>query len=281
MSTYVVGDLQGCLSPLEDLLERMAFDARHDCLWLTGDLVNRGPESLQTLRYLMAMGNSVRCVLGNHDLHLLAASAGHGRKHRSDTIADILDAPDRNTLIDWLRQQPLAYADPAFPDTIMVHAGVLPQWSAKKTLKLAREVEQALRSDAWQDFMAVMYGNQPDCWTDDLAGNDRLRLIINALTRLRFCTASGEMDFKIKDNAKSAPLGYMPWFEVPGRKSARTRILFGHWSTLGLMVRDDLCGLDTGCVWGGRLTGLRLDDGEIFSTPCAAALQSWETPTCG
>lgn len=277
MSTYVVGDLQGCLSPLKDLLERMAFNPASDRLWLTGDLVNRGPESLETLRFLKQLGNAVRCVLGNHDLHLLAAAAGHGRKHRSDTIADILEAPDRDELIDWLRHQPLAYADEAFPDVIMVHAGLLPQWSPKKALKLAAEVEAVLQSDAWQTFMAVLYGNQPDAWDDELTGNDRLRIIVNALTRLRFCTQEGVMDFKIKDSARSAPPGYVPWFEVHGRKSAKARILFGHWSTLGLMVRDDLCGLDTGCVWGGRLTGLRLEDGEIFSTPCAIAQVAGET----
>ncbi len=272
MSTYVVGDLQGCLTPLKDLLERMCFNPQTDRLWLTGDLVNRGPESLDTLRFLMSLGDTVRCVLGNHDLHLLAAAAGHGRKHKSDTIADILEAPDKDALIDWLRTRPLAYSDDAFPDVIMVHAGLLPQWSAKKALKLAAEVEAVLQGDDWQHFMAVLYGNQPDAWNDELEGHDRLRIIVNALTRLRFCTQEGVMDFKIKDNAKSAPPGYVPWFEVHGRKSARSRVLFGHWSTLGLMVRDDLCGLDTGCVWGGRLTGLRLEDGELFSTPCVAML---------
>lgn len=276
MSTYVVGDLQGCLTPLKDLLERMSFNPSTDRLWLTGDLVNRGPESRETLQFLIGLGDAVRCVLGNHDLHLLAAAAGYGRKHRSDTIADILDAPDRNALIDWLRQQPLAYVDDAFPDVIMVHAGLLPQWSAKKALRLAAEVETVLRSDGWEAFMAVLYGNQPDAWNDALEGDDRLRVIVNALTRLRFCTQEGVMDFKIKDSARSAPPGYVPWFEVHGRKSARSRVVFGHWSTLGLMVRADLCGLDTGCVWGGRLTGLRLEDGELFSTPCTAMLATGE-----
>ena len=282
LNTYVVGDLQGCLSPLLRLLEQCKFQPESgDRVWFAGDLVNRGQESLATLRFIKQLGDAATCVLGNHDLHLLAAAAGHGRKHRSDTLDEILTAHDSEDLINWLRQQPLAYADARHPNVLMVHAGVLPQWSARQTLALAQEVQTVLGGDDWQNFMAVLYGNKPGVWEDSLSGADRLRVIVNALTRLRFCTLSGEMDFKSKDNAGTAPDGFMPWFDVPQRASADTRILFGHWSTLGLTVRQDVVGLDTGCVWGGCLTALRLEDNALFSTKCEQAVTPWEQVQCG
>jgi len=282
LNTYVIGDLQGCLSPLLQLLEQCKFQPElGDRVWFAGDLVNRGKESLATLRFIKQLGAAASCVLGNHDLHLLAAAAGHGRKHRSDTLDEILTAPDSEDLINWLRQQPLAHSDPRYPNHMMVHAGVLPQWSAVQTLALAQEVQTILSGDHWQRFMAVLYGNQPVAWQDSLSGTDRLRVIVNALTRLRFCTAQGEMDFKSKDNAGCAPPGFMPWFDVPNRASADTRIIFGHWSTLGLTVRPDVVGIDTGCVWGGCLTALRLEDNALFSTQCEQMLKSWEPVQCG
>jgi bis(5'-nucleosyl)-tetraphosphatase (symmetrical) len=282
VNTYVVGDLQGCLTPLLRLLEQCKFQPESgDRVWFAGDLVNRGQESLATLRFIRQLGDSASCVLGNHDLHLLAAAAGHGRKHRSDTLDEILTAHDSEDLINWLRRQPLAHRDARYPSVMMVHAGVLPQWTADQTMVLAQEVHTVLRSDDWQNFMAVLYGNQPIAWQDHLSGTDRLRLIVNALTRLRFCSASGEMDFKSKDNAGTAPTGFMPWFDVPNRASINTRILFGHWSTLGLTVRQDVVGLDTGCVWGGCLTALRLEDNALFSARCEQAVTPWEQVQCG
>ncbi|MBI3229816.1 MAG: symmetrical bis(5'-nucleosyl)-tetraphosphatase [Burkholderiales bacterium] len=270
MNTFVIGDLQGCQQQASELLQQIdALSAREGraaaTILLAGDLVNRGPQSLQALRHARALGPRLQAVLGNHDLHLLARSVGVGREHVSDTIAPILAAPDRTELLDWLRQRPLAYLHEG---VLLVHAGVLPQWTCEQTLALAHEVETVLRGPDWGDFLREMYGNTPAIWHDDLRGTERLRCIINGLTRLRFCSQEGEIDFLTKEGADAARPGFMPWFEVPGRKSADTTIAFGHWSTLGLLLRENLIGLDTGCVWGGKLSAVRIDDRKLLQVAC-------------
>ena len=267
---YLIGDLQGCCDAFERLLARIDFSPSRDHLWLLGDLVNRGPRSLATLRRLTALGGSVTCLLGNHDLHLLAVAHGVRPPHRNDTLGPILQADDRDALLGWLRQQRLAVFDLGW---LMVHAGVVPQWSLEDTLTLAGEVEAVLRGADLPDFLHVMYGNEPSRWHDGLTGNDRLRFTVNVLTRLRFCSADGELDFKTKDGAGAAPPGYMPWFDVPGRRTAGTPVAFGHWSTLGLLDRPDLLGLDTGCIWGGQLTAARIDGAtrDIIQVACEQA----------
>ena len=261
--TWAVGDLQGCLDPLLRLLPQLPGDAR---LWLPGDLVNRGPRSLDSLRWAIAQGERLVTVLGNHDLHLLAVAAGIRRAHRTDTLDDILAAPDRDALLDWVRARPLAHFEGGW---LMVHAGVLPQWSVERTLELADEVRRVLSGPRWIDFLREMYGNEPAFWSDSLRGNDRLRVIVNALTRIRFCTPEGRMDFAAKEGLGSAPDGYLPWFEVPGRASAGTPIVFGHWAALGLIDRADLLAIDTGCVWGRELTAVRLSARPRRSVDCA------------
>ncbi len=268
----MIGDVQGCDDALERLLAHIGFSPSRDTLYLLGDLVNRGPQSLAVLRRVMALGGAARCVLGNHDLHLLAVSQGVRKPHRSDTLQTVLNAPDRSQLIDWLRTQPLALQAHGW---LMVHAGVLPQWSVAQTLALGGEVQAVLSSPSWADFLHQMYGNQPARWNDDLCGSDRLRVVVNALTRLRFCSADGTMDFDTKDGTEAAPPGFLPWFEVPGRHSAGTPVAFGHWSTLGLLQRPDVLALDTGCVWGGCLSAARLLDApgqvEVLQVACAQA----------
>ncbi|TAK90646.1 MAG: symmetrical bis(5'-nucleosyl)-tetraphosphatase [Burkholderiaceae bacterium] len=268
VSTYVIGDIQGCCNPLDALLHKIAFDASRDRLWLVGDLVNRGHESLAVLRQLKALGDAVTAVLGNHDLHLLAVAEGLAKRGKHDTLDAILAAPDCAELLFWLRQQKLAHFDRG---VLLVHAGVLPQWDVATTLRLAGEVEHMLRGPDYRDFLGQMYGNQPDHWRDDLSGVPRLRMITNALTRLRFCTADGVMEFDTKYGAEDAPPGYLPWFDVPGRATRAVRVAFGHWSTLGLRVEEKLLALDTGCVWGGQLTAVRLEDDAVFQVNCAAA----------
>ena len=255
MTTFAIGDLQGCASQLDRLLERIETIDPEAQLVFVGDLVNRGPQSLQTLRRLRSLGSRVRMVLGNHDLHLLAIAQGIRASGRSDTLNDILQAADRDELLDWLRQQPLALM---VEGHLIVHAGVLPQWTTEQVLALSAEIETQLQGDAWVSFLRNMYGNQPAAWSDELSGPERLRCIVNALTRLRFCTADGKMEFDSKEAPGQPPAGYMPWFDVPGRKTEATPIVFGHWSTLGLIQRDRLMGLDSGCVWGGKLSALRL-----------------------
>ncbi|QTD46130.1 symmetrical bis(5'-nucleosyl)-tetraphosphatase [Ottowia testudinis] len=256
MALYMIGDVQGCDVALGRLLDKLAFSPSRDRLILLGDLVNRGPESLLVLRRMSALGDAAACLLGNHDLHLLAVSQGVRKAHRSDTVAGVLAAPDRDALLDWLRHRPLALQERG---VLMVHAGVLPQWSAAQTLQLAGEVQRVLRGADWAVFMHQMYGNQPDEWHDGLQGAARWRVIVNALTRLRYCTAEGRMEFDTKSGGiDGAPPGYMPWFDVPGRQTARDVVAFGHWSTLGWIDRPDVISLDTGCVWGGCLSALRL-----------------------
>lgn len=265
MPTYAVGDLQGCLAPLERLLDELKFDPARDRLWLVGDLVNRGPDSLAVLRFVRALGEAAVCVLGNHDLHLLALAEGYGRVHKGDTLDAVLDAPDRDELLGWLRQQKLACRDGGY---LMVHAGVLPGWTPEETMQRAAEAEAVLRGAHYREFFAQMYGNAPISWDPGLEGVERLRVIVNAFTRLRYCTAEGQMEFHHKGAPGTQPAGWLPWFEVPGRKSAGTTVVIGHWSTLGLINRDDLIALDTGCLWGGRLTAVRLEDRQVFAVPC-------------
>ena len=265
MTLFVVGDLQGCARQLDELIERvlsLSSDAR---FIFVGDLVNRGPDSLACLRRLRALDTRAQFVLGNHDLHLLAVAHGIRSASPSDTLESLLVAPDKDELLDWLRQQPLALLA---QDHLIVHAGVLPQWTAQQTLDLANEVATVLRSEHWLDFLRAMYGNEPLRWEDGLQGNNRLRCIVNALTRLRFCTAEGEMEFQTKEGSGQTPAGYMPWFELPNRRSQETTIVFGHWSTLGLVLQPNVIGLDTGCVWGGQLSALRLCDRALVQVDC-------------
>ena len=270
MRLYLIGDVQGCVDAFNQLLRKIDFSPSRDKLVLLGDLVNRGPDSLGMLRQLVALGDAVQCILGNHDLHTLAVASGVRKAHKSDTLAPLLAAPDAGTLLNWLRHQPLARLQDGY---LMVHAGVLPQWTAQQTVALGAEVAAALQSPDYADFLRSMYGNTPDSWTENLRGSDRLRVIVNALTRLRFCSAGGAMEFATKEGAGGAPAGYMPWFDVPGRLTALTPIAIGHWSTLGLVNRPDLVALDTGCVWGGCLSAMRIDGGrrELVQVQCAQA----------
>jgi bis(5'-nucleosyl)-tetraphosphatase (symmetrical) len=267
MAIYAIGDIQGCHTTLQQLLLKIQFDPTVDQLWLVGDLVNRGPDSLAVLRWAKAHQDSVITVLGNHDLHALIVYEGAAAAHRMDTLDELLSAPDAPALFDWLRRQRLAYTQDEF---LLVHAGLLPQWNTAQTLALAGEVEHALRGNDYRDFLYQMYGNQPNSWQDDLSGFDRLRVITNALTRLRICTADGEMEFKFKGKLADIPQGYYAWFDLPARASRDSTILFGHWSALGLMLKNDVIALDTGCLWGGSLTALRLQDRQLFQVPRAA-----------
>jgi bis(5'-nucleosyl)-tetraphosphatase (symmetrical) len=262
MALYLIGDVQGCNDALGRLLGEISFSPSRDTLYVLGDLVNRGPDSAGVLRRLMACGHAARCLLGNHDLHLLAWAHGVRQPHGGDTIADVLAAPEREAMLDWLRQQRLALVEESGRQPIlMVHAGVLPQWDAPQTLRLAGEVEDVLRGPDWGGFLHHMYGNEPREWHDSLSGFARLRVIVNALTRIRFCTPAGQMEFEAKGlRAVDAPPGFVPWFDAPGRRTADGVVAFGHWSTLGWLDRPDLLSLDSGCVWGGSLSALRLSE---------------------
>jgi len=262
MTTYVIGDVQGCYQRAQALIERIRLVCAHPELIFVGDLVNRGPDSLATLRLVRALG--AKTVLGNHDLHLLAVAQGIRKTHDGDTLNDIFQAPDCDELLHWLRHQPLAHFENGH---LIVHAGVLPQWSAQKTLDLAHEVETVLRSANWIDFLHHMYGNTPMKWSDDLAGFERLRCIVNGLTRLRYCSADGTMQFAGGDDASKASSGRLPWFDVAGRKSENVTVVFGHWSARGLTLRPRLIGLDTGCVWG-QLTAICLEDRSLIQVDC-------------
>ena len=265
MSTYAVGDIQGCLTPLQTLLNHIDFDPGKDSLWVVGDLVNRGTESLQTLRFLYHLRHSLKIVLGNHDLHLLAVAAGYKKPGRADTLDSILSAPDRDLLLEWLRQQNLLYHDADLNYT-MVHAGIPPQWSLKKALKYAKEIEDILQSQKINTLLASMYGNQPDIWDKNLKGRQRWRLITNYFTRMRFCTPSGRLELNTKAGVNTAPPGYRPWFAHKNRKTKNERIIFGHWAALeGNTNHKNVFALDTGCVWGGKLTMMRLEDQTLFS----------------
>ena len=267
---YLVGDLQGCSDAFEQLLALIDFSPSRDHLVVLGDLVNRGPGSLAVLQRLRGLGSSATCLLGNHDLHLLAVAHGVRRPHRSDTLDAILQAPDRDRWLDWLRQRRLACVDSGW---LCVHAGVLPPWTTAQTLALAAEAEAMLSGPDLGAFLRVMYGNEPRRWSDALQGAERWRFVINTLTRMRFCTADGELEFDTKDGAAAAPTGFYPWFDAPGRATAAQPVAFGHWSTLGLINRPDLLSLDTGCVWGGALSAARVDSGrrDVIQVACEAA----------
>ncbi|MES2954308.1 MAG: symmetrical bis(5'-nucleosyl)-tetraphosphatase [Pseudomonadota bacterium] len=264
MALYMIGDLQGCHEPLTRLLRKLDFSPSRDTLYVLGDLVNRGPDSLAVLRSLEQLGDAAQCLLGNHDLNLLGIRHGLRKPHRGDTVQPVLDAPDSEALLDWLRHRRMAMFAHGW---LMVHAGVLPQWSVAQTLARAGEVESALRGPDLAGFLQGMYGNTPDRWDDSLAGAERLRVIVNALTRIRFCTADGAMEFASTGGKQTALPGYLPWFEVPGRATAGTPLAFGHWSTLGVdtvaagggLLANTLP-LDTGCVWGGCLTAARMGE---------------------
>lgn len=262
LELYAIGDVQGCLASLLQLLRKIPAEAR---LVFVGDLVNRGPDSLATLRFVRRLGGRATCVLGNHDLHLLAVAAGIRAPGRGDTLAEVLAAPDRDELLDWLRYRPLAHREGG---ALFVHAGLMPSWSAEQALALAAEVEAGLRSPGWRAFLASMYGNTPTRWDDALQGPERLRGIINGLTRLRYLQPDGSMDFDIKEGAAAAPPGYHPWFEATDRAAADELIVFAHWSTLGLVLREKLIAIDTGCVWGGELTAVRISDRAVFQVRC-------------
>ena len=265
-----IGDIQGCCDELKALLAEARFSADRDELWFVGDLVNRGPKSLETLRFVRALGANATVVLGNHDLHLLAVAFGSKRKQKDDdTLEAVLEAPDRDQLLEWLLGRPLAVFDEPRGE-FLVHAGLVPEWTPRTAAKLAREVEAVLRDDA-RTLFDSMYGNKPDQWNDALRGMDRLRFVINAFTRMRFCRRDGTVDLKAKGAPGDQHEDLLPWFDVPGRKSAEVRVICGHWSTLGLRRRRDLLALDTGCVWGGALTAVNLDvEAEAIQLPCTS-----------
>ncbi len=265
MATYAIGDIQGCYHAFMALVARLQFNVKHDTLWLVGDLINRGSGSLDVLRWCYQHQLSLKAVLGNHDLHSLAVVHGLKPAHKSDTLQPSIDAHDSGVLFNWLRHQPLMIAQDGYAHGgyAMVHAGLLPQWTLEDALTHAREVEAALQSDDYLNFLANMYGNTPKQWRADFTGMDRLRIITNAFTRLRVCTADGEMEFAFKGELPDIPTGYMPWFDVPNRKSQATHIICGHWSALGLRQRNNIHALDTGCLWGGQLTAMCLETREI------------------
>ena len=269
MATYAVGDIQGCFTSLMRVLEAVSFDQKNDELWCVGDLVNRGEKSLETLRFIKNLGDSAKVVLGNHDLHLLAIAAGCRKANKKDTLEPILNASDRTDLLDWLRHQPLIYSDQNVGYT-MVHAGIPPMWSIKKSIKRASEVEEVIRSDKSHEFFSEMYGDKPDIWDSDLSGVKRLRLITNYFTRMRFCTKNGRLELNTKTGLRQpAPKGFAPWFSFDNPKIT-TKVLFGHWAALeGVTLTDKFIALDTGCVWGGYLTLLCLNDGFRYSVKCA------------
>ena len=270
MSHYVVGDIQGCHAEFRQLLDLVAFDPARDRLWLVGDLVNRGPDSLSVLRFVKSLGSAATTVLGNHDLHLLTVAAGHSAAHRSDTLDAVLKAPDRAELLDWLRRRPLVVCEDAM---LLVHAGLLPSWTPAKALGLSREVEAMFASDQHDAFLRALYGDQPERWSDALTGHDRLRVIVNACTRLRFCAADGTMALHEKRGPAHAPPGLLPWFAHDNRKSAGVMIFCGHWSSLDLMLAPNVAMLDSGCVWGGTLTAMRVEDRRVYQVPSRALAQ--------
>lgn len=276
MALYLIGDLQGCDEPLQRLLDKIDFSPSRDRLIVLGDLVNRGPASAKVLRRVHGFGDAAQSLLGNHDLHLLGVAYGARKVARKDTLGAVLDAPDRDAMLDWLRHQHVALRHEIGGGTLLtVHAGVLPQWTVDDTMRLAGELESALQGPHVTDFFRTMYGNEPAQWNDSLTGAARLRVIVNALTRMRYCTASGLMEFESKDADAGAPEGYMPWFDVPGRKTSTATVAFGHWSTLGWVSRPDLISTDTGCVWGGCLSAVRIgatpQERELIQVKCPQA----------
>ena len=262
MATYAIGDVQGCFDELRRVLKDCGYNEKKDRLWFVGDLVNRGPKSLEVLRFARDLGKRAVTVLGNHDLHLVTQFEGVERPRKDDTFRDVLEAPDAKELVDWLRSRPMMHVEGG---SAMVHAGLLPQWSIEEAVSLGKEVQVALAAPGYRNFLANMYGSKPFEWSDSLAGWDRLRVIVNAMTRMRFCTRKGRMEFHAKGNRP--PDGYQPWYEL--RPKEKQSIIFGHWSTLGLKLTEKLAGLDTACVWGGSLTALRIEDRALYQVPCS------------
>lgn len=269
MATYAIGDVQGCMSSLTSLLDKIDFDASIDRLWFTGDLVNRGPDSVGVLRFVRSLGDSAIVVLGNHDLHLLAAASDRTILKRHDTLGEVLSADDSDSLLHWLRSRPLMHRDAALGYT-MVHAGLMPQWSLVDAQSFAREVEFVLRSDNYEEFFSHMYGDQPTHWDPASRGWERLRFITNVFTRMRFCDASGLLNLREKGAPGEVAASLTPWFSVSNRTDSSETILFGHWSTLGFVTTNNVVCLDSGCLWGGQLTAMRLDrsDTPIFQVDC-------------
>ncbi|MEO8466566.1 MAG: symmetrical bis(5'-nucleosyl)-tetraphosphatase [Gammaproteobacteria bacterium] len=271
MATYAIGDVQGCAKELDALLTKIVFRPWRDTLWLVGDLVNRGPDSLGVLRRVIALGRSAITVLGNHDLHLLATVAGRRELSATDTFQDVLEAPDAKELIDWLRHRPLLHHDAA-AGRVLVHAGIPPMWTVREGRTHAREIETLLRGRRWRSALRDMYGNEPETWSPKLDREDRRRFTINALTRMRYCDRRGRLDLRNSGPPGTQPKGLLPWFDVPDRKATRAHIVFGHWASLGLLRRADVTATDTGCAWGNRLTAVRLGDpGRPISVRCSAA----------
>tara|TARA_R110002074_G_scaffold145034_1_gene293223 strand:+ start:88996 stop:89823 length:828 start_codon:yes stop_codon:yes gene_type:complete len=272
MATYAIGDLQGCYDPLRRLLDTLKFDPAHDQLWFAGDLINRGPKSLQTLRFIISLGDSARTVMGNHECHFLAVAYGHKNPHRADTFEQLLAAEDAKDLVDWVRSQPFMYEDHSLGYS-MIHAGLPPQWSLSEARQYARELEATFQSDNIEQFLASMYGDQPGRWDTNLTGNERLRFVINCFTRLRYCDEQGRLHLKEKGAIGTQAEGLLPWFEAPNRKTLNDRLLFGHWSTLGLHKKNNAICLDSGCLWGGKLSAIKLDGSEqVISQDCDASL---------
>ena len=272
MATYAIGDIQGSYNEFRRLLDVINFNAK-DKLWLVGDIVNRGPDSLLLLRFLREINDAVVAVLGNHDLHLLVVAEGFAKAQPGDTLQGVLNAPDRDELLHWLRHQRLLHVS---GDYVMVHAGLLPSWSVMQAANLAQEAESFLHNkdhEEFRKFCSHMYGNQPDQWSASLEGYERIRVIINAMTRMRVCTYDGRMDFTFKGRVEDIPIDYLPWFDVPGRASKEATVICGHWSALSLQVKSNLIALDTGCMWGGSLTAIRLEDRRVFQVPCAATFE--------
>ena len=269
MTTYAIGDVQGCFDALMRLLDVVAFNPDQDQLWFVGDLVNRGPKSLETIRFVRNLGDGAVVTLGNHDLHLLAIAYGHRDIHaKNDTMHDVVNAPDFEELCDWLRHRPLLHHDDDLGYT-MVHAGLPPQWNLARAQQCANEIQQVLRSDMIDSFLANMYGNKPNKWSNTLTGWDRLRFITNSFTRLRFCDAKGKQNFKYNEGIGTQPGNLMPWFEVPKRKNAKLKIIFGHWAALGHHLAPNIHALDSGCVWGGKLTAMKVTpEPEYFQVSC-------------
>ncbi len=278
MATYAIGDIQGCYDPLRRLLDYIGFDPASDCLWFVGDLVNRGPQSLEVLRFVRALGGAATVVLGNHDLHLVMQADGYGKANSEDTLSTVLAASDGNELVTWLRRCPLFYVEGEYA---MVHAGVMPMWSVELARRLSDEVHEALIAQNYRDFLARMWGSEPEAWSDGLTGWDRLRVIVNAMTRMRYCRPDGSMELRApgaKAPPERGPASCVPWFDMPGRASADHTIICGHWSALGFRQSENLIALDSGCLWGGSLTAVRLEDRRVFQLPCVRQVEphGWE-----
>ncbi|VWC28983.1 diadenosine tetraphosphatase [Burkholderia pseudomultivorans] len=269
-----IGDIQGCHFAFQSLFNKLSAPSDTP-LWIAGDIVNRGPASLASLRALVDLGSRATVVLGNHDLHLLAVSAGIRTERPGDTIGEILDAPDADALLDWVRHRPFAHFEHGM---LLVHAGVLPQWDATLALELADELQRALRAPDWRETLQKLYGNEPNQWNPNLKKRDRMRVAFNAFTRLRFCTPDGVMDFKANGGPDSAPPGHLPWFDVPGRRTEDVTVVFGHWAALGLMLRDNVVALDSGCVWGNQLSAVRLSADPAQRTVTQVQCEACRTP---